>query len=186
LRELVTVFAFAVAALAAVYLLPVAGPAFRGFMKPAWVASAAAMVVVFVVVYVALRSLGHYITTRLHAEIGLGRADRGVGLGFGIVRGLLFLGVFYLVFNMATPPELVPTWIAKGKLYPLARISARALESVAPKGGPLAPNLARAVEEPAAPEDASAQTPRQNPPRDAPGYDKRARDDIDALIERTR
>ncbi|HTI66495.1 MAG TPA: CvpA family protein [Caulobacteraceae bacterium] len=199
-RELVTVFAFAFAAMAAVYLLPYAGPLLGRMMGPPWAANAAAVVIVFVLAYIALRLLGRYVTTKLHAQIALGAVDSTIGLCFGVIRALLFLGVFYLVFNLATPPELLPQWIAKAKLYPLARASARVLGSVAPKtmtaGGRLGPALAKVVEN----EDARtapqppprrvvpspAQTSRRNPAPAAPAYDKRTRDDIDALIEKTR
>ena len=119
-RELVTVFAFTLAALAAVYLLPFAGPLFRDMMKPAWVGTAAAVVVVFVAAYIALRLAGHWVTKRLQTQVALGTVDRMIGLAFGVLRALVFLGVFYLVFSVATPPELTPPWIAKARLLPLA------------------------------------------------------------------
>ena len=150
----------------------------------------------FVVAYIAFRLLGHYVTSRLHAQAVLGTVDRSIGLGFGLIRALVFLGVFYLVFNLATPPELVPSWITNGKLYPLARVSARALQTVAPRslteGGRLGPALEKVVKDDSdtgvfgADHQGAAQTSRRNPTRGAPGYDKRSRDDIDALIERSR
>lgn len=185
-RELVTVFAFTLAAMAAVYLLPFAGPLFRDVMKPAWVGTAAAVVVVFIAAYIALRLAGHWVTQRLHTQAALGTLDRMIGTAFGVVRALVFLGVFYLVFSVATPPELTPPWIARAKLLPLARVSAEALQSLAPKAlierGPLAPALERAVTD----DLDAAQTSRRNLDRSGAGYDKRTRDDIDALVEKTR
>jgi membrane protein required for colicin V production len=189
-RELVTVFAFTLAVLAALYLLPLAGPLFRDLMSPAWAANAAAVVVVFVVAYIGLRLAGHWATSRLHAQAVLSTVDRSIGLAFGVVRALVFLGVFYLVFNMATPPELVPQWLSRAKLYPVARVSAQVLQTVAPKalrgGGRLGPALARVVKDEPAADAPAAEKSRRNPPRDLKGYDKRTRDDIDALIERSR
>ncbi|OYX02843.1 MAG: hypothetical protein B7Z12_11265 [Caulobacter vibrioides] len=191
-RELVTVFAFTLAALAAVYLLPFAGPLFRDLMKPAWVGTAAAVVVVFVVAYIALRLAGHWVTARLHTQAALGTLDRLIGLAFGVLRALVFLGVFYLVFSVATPPELTPPWIANARLLPLARGSATALQALAPRTlverGPLAPALERVTQDapPALDSPPAAQTSRRNPPRSAPGYDNSSRDEIDALVEQTR
>jgi membrane protein required for colicin V production len=201
-RELVTVFAFTLSAMAAVYLLPVAGPLFRDLMRPAWAANAAAVVTVFIVAYIALRILGHMVTSHLRAQAVLGTVDRLIGLAFGVVRALVFLGVFYLVFNLATPPELVPQWMSKAKLYPVARASARVLQTVAPKRltsyGRFGPALERVVKDGSEPENSTSaaedtqngapttQSPRRNPPHTIPGYDKRSRDDIDALVERTR
>jgi membrane protein required for colicin V production len=188
-RELVTVFAFTVAAMASIYLLPFAAPLFEGVMKPDWVAKAAAVVAVFILAYIALRLGGGYLTSRLQSQAALGTVDRIIGLAFGVIRALVFLGVFYLVFNLATPPELVPRWIADGRLYPVARLSARVLQGVAPKSlaeGPLAPLESVVKADPGGESGPSAQTPRRNRARTAPGYDKRSRDDIDALIEKTR
>jgi membrane protein required for colicin V production len=75
--------------------------------------------------------------------------DRIVGSGFGLVRGLVVLGVFYLAFNLAPPPMGTPSWIANAKLYPLARACADALRTLAPRGsaiaGHITPALANAV-----------------------------------------
>lgn len=189
-RELVTFFAFGFAAAAAVFLLPYSGPFLRDMMKPAWAGNAAAVVIVFVLTYIGFRLIGHWVTSRLHERAALGTVDRVVGLGFGVIRALVFLGVFYLVFNLATPPDLVPRWIADGKLYPLARASARAIQTVAPKAlhsaGRLGPALERVVTDPDADDAPAAQSRSGNAPSANPGYDKRARDGIDALVERSR
>jgi membrane protein required for colicin V production len=206
-RELVTVFAFTLAALAALYLMPVAGPVARRIVHPSWAANAAAVVVTFLVAYIALRLIAGWVTSRLHEQTVLGALDRTIGLCFGLVRAFVFLGVFYLVFNMATPVELVPRWISDGKLYPLARASARVIGALAPRAlkasshigpaferavtddgsadGAALPQPAPGVGAPPYRPDASLRRP-ENPHRGTKGYDKRSRDDIDALVERSR
>ena len=199
-RELVTVFAFGLAALAGLFLLPVSGPIVRSIVGPPWAATAAAIVIVFIIAYVALRLAGHWLTSRLRSQAALGAIDRTIGLAFGLVRALIFLGVFYLVFNMATPPELMPRWIADAKLLPLARASARTVQLVAPEGlkiaGGFRPQLERAVKG----EDARAGASdpaeatrrsldaavRASEAQKTPGYDNRSRDRIDELVERSR
>jgi membrane protein required for colicin V production len=185
-RELVTVVAFTVAAMAAIYLLPFAAALLGVLMTRAGAATAAAVVVVFIVAYIALRLGGQWVASRLQSKAALGTVDRVIGLAFGVVRALVFLGVFYLVFSVATPPELTPPWIANAKLLPVARVSAEALQSLAPRTlmerGPLAPALERVTRD----DPPAAQRSRRNPTRTVPGYDKRSRDDIDALVEKTR
>lgn len=185
-RELVTVFAFTLSALAAVYLLPFAAPFFRGMLKPPWMGTAMAVVVVFLVSYALLRLAGHWVTSRLHQQAALGTLDRMIGLIFGVVRALIFLAVFYLVFSVATPAELTPPWIAKARLLPVARVSAEALQSLAPRSltarGALAPALERL--ESNGPD--AAEKSRRNQTQTGAGYDKRTRDDIDALVEKSR
>ena len=60
IKELVTLFAFTLAALAAVFSLPVTGVLFRRLVHPAWAGSAVAVLVVFVAAYVALRVIGGF------------------------------------------------------------------------------------------------------------------------------
>lgn len=133
-RELVTVFAFTVAAWICVAVLPLSGPIARHSIHPAWAGNAAALIVVFLIAYVGLRVLGGWLSTLLKSQATLGTMDRSLGLGFGVIRALVVLGVFYLGFNAATPSYLVPSWIADGALYPVSRASAQALQAVAPKG----------------------------------------------------
>jgi membrane protein required for colicin V production len=85
------------------------------------------------------------ITKTLHADGALGTLDRLMGLAFGLLRGLVVLGVFSLVFHMATPPDRVPSWMSKSALYPLSNAAAGA-EGVRPKGAGLAGKLAPAIE----------------------------------------
>lgn len=197
-RELVTVLAFSLAALAAVFLLPFSGPIARQSVHPAWAGNTTAIVVVFILAYIGFRYAGGYLAGKLHQRAALGAIDRSIGLGFGILRALIFLGVFYMVFNAATPAERIPDWIAKGKLYPLARASGQALETFAPKGmkaaGRLGPSLGEAVkdgitatdEQPrGAPAKPAPRRPQAAQPK-GPSYGDSARDTLDSVVERTR
>ncbi len=129
--ELVTLFAFTIAAALAVYLLPFTAPIARHSVHPAWAANAAAVVVAFLIAYIALRVLGSSISKALRSQATLGTIDRVIGLGFGLLRGLVILGVVFLIFT-ATPLGRPPALVTGGKLYPLSRISGQVLASVAP------------------------------------------------------
>lgn len=202
-RELVTVFAFTLAAMAALYLLPMVGPLVAERVKPGWAANAVAVVGVFLAAFIALRVAAHVLIQRLHETAALGTIDRTIGLGFGILRALVFLGVFYLAFNVATPPELLPRWISQAKLYPLARGSAEVLRVVLPKAwaersalAPVLNRMEREGENPLeraadaaaarAPDPSASQSRSGKPIPPGKGYDKRSRDGIDALVERSR
>ena len=132
-KELVTLTAFALAALAAVFLLPITGGLFRRLVHPAWAGNAAAIVVLFLIVYIALRVMGAWITQQLHAS-SLGSLDRGAGGVIGVLRALVVLGAFFLVFAAVTPAELRPPWITGALTWPLAGASGRALSVFAPAG----------------------------------------------------
>jgi membrane protein required for colicin V production len=132
-REVVSLFAFSLASALAVFLLPLTAPVARHTIHPGWAANAAAVIVIFVIAYVALRVLGSTLSAFLKRQSTLGALDRGVGLGFGLARALILLGVFYLVFS-AVPSGLAPRWVITSRLYPLSRACGQTIASVAPGG----------------------------------------------------
>lgn len=146
IKELVTLFAFLLAAMAAVFALPVAGRLFRSVVHPAWAGNATAVLVVFVVVYVLLRVVGSLMTRHVHSS-RLGGVDRGGGAVFGLGRALVLAGAFFLVFNRITPPDLSPRWITGGLTWPLARRSGEALTVFAPSGMKFADGVTRMMGE---------------------------------------
>lgn len=145
-RELIAVIGFTVAAILAIFLLPVTAPVMRHVFHPAWAGAAAAVVSVFVIGYVALRVLGAAITSRLRAS-ALGGIDRLVGAAFGAVRAVLLLGVFALVFNAVTPKSLQPNWIVGGPAWPAAHAAGSVLAGLAPGGLSVAGGLGHAMGE---------------------------------------
>ncbi|HLI64759.1 MAG TPA: CvpA family protein [Caulobacteraceae bacterium] len=149
LREVATVVAFVAAVAIAIFALRFTGPIARASVHPAWAATAAALLVVFLAAYIALRVAAGGLMRGVHNIKALGLIDRIAGGGFGLVRGLVALGLFYLVFNLAPPPTGTPAWIADAKLYPLAKACADGLRALAPRGsafaGKLTPAIANAV-----------------------------------------
>jgi membrane protein required for colicin V production len=185
---LTSALSFIVAAVLALLALRVTGPLFRGLMDPDWAATAAAILVSFVIIFVLLRMMGAQISKTLHADGALGTLDRLMGLAFGLLRGLVVLGVFSLVFHMATPPDRVPTWMSKSALYPLSNAAGRVLKVFAPKGAGLAGKLAPAIED--AVHDGTrgdgASDKASGRKSDEPSYDKNQRRSVDDLVEKSR
>jgi len=149
-RETVTIVAFVAAALAAIFGLRFVGPIARDAIDPPWLGSIVAMLVVFLAVYVLVRVAAGALTKGVR-QSSLGSVDRAAGFGVGLVRGLVVLGVFYLVFNLITPRERVPAWVADSWLYPVASQSGQLLSRLAPGGavqaGRFGPAIERAVRE---------------------------------------
>ena len=146
IKELVTLFAFLLAAMAAVTALPLAGKLFRRLVHPAWAGNATAVLVVFVLVYVLLRILGSLVTRHVHSS-RLGGLDRGGGAVFGVGRALVLAGAFFLVFSRITPPDLSPRWITGGLTWPAARKSGETLTVFAPQGMKLAEGVTKMMGE---------------------------------------
>jgi membrane protein required for colicin V production len=188
-REVMTILAFVLAALIAVYGLKFIGPIARKMLDPDWFATTLAVVLTFIAAYIAIRMAGSLMTKKLHDIETLGLLDRSAGVAFGLLRALFFLGLFNLVFNIATPTERVPKWISHSALYPLSSLSAKVLRSMAPKGsavaGKLGPSIEQAVREGAA-DDKTAPPKSSAPKASGKGYDETSRRNVDALVEKTR
>ena len=149
LRELITIVAFVLAVAIALFALRFTGPLARHWLHPSWVGNVAALLAGFLVSYIAIRVIGAGITRKVHDVGALGGIDRVAGIGIGLIRGFVILGVFQMVFSAATPRDRMPTWISHAVLYPAAADSAGALKALEPGGlalaGKLAPTLKQAV-----------------------------------------
>ncbi len=142
-REVVTLVAFGAAAVVALLALPFSAPVMRALVhRPPWAGAAAAVLVVFVLVYVLLRVFGGQLARFLHAS-NLGGPDRALGAGVGVARALVALGGFFLLYDKAMPRDLSPGWITGGATWPVARASGHALEKLAPQGGRLSDGVGR-------------------------------------------
>ncbi len=133
-REVAALLALVVASVLAIVGLPLSSPIVREFVQPAWLGTAAALLLVFAVTYFALRLIGAGIARQIQRTDLLGTLDRSAGLLIGLGRGLLVLGALYLMFNAATPQDLRPKWITEAKTWPLARNMGNLLSALAPRG----------------------------------------------------
>jgi membrane protein required for colicin V production len=176
-REMVTVMAFLLAALGSLIALRVTGPMAREVIDPDWAGTVAAVLILFVALYILLRVIGASLTERVRSVQGLSSIDRAIGLGFGLIRALVVLGVFNLLFTAATPKERIPGWIEGAALYPLTAASAEVLRRFAPQGGLLASRIAPVIER---------AVREGEEPTTGPGYDTQDRGRIDELVEKSR
>lgn len=132
-REALTITAFVGAALAALWSQPVLGAVAREFIGSALVANLVAMGIVFLIVYLAIS----FVTSSLGKSVKEGEEvnviDRTLGFVFGVVRGILLLGLIVLVFKN-TLPGAQPNWLRGARVYPLAEATASLLQSLAPEG----------------------------------------------------
>ena len=159
-RELVTVIAFGLAVVVAVAGLRYSAPIARHAIHLHFLANAVAILAVFVVAYAILHAIGLALIRKLPGAHATSTPNRALGVGFGLLRGVIALGVLYLVFNSATPPERVPHWIKDAAFYPLSGTAGHVLMALAPEGSA----VAHKVE----------------------GYDAASRKGVDDLVEKTR
>jgi membrane protein required for colicin V production len=184
-RELVAVVAFVLAVFIAVFALRFTAPMALEIVPAVWLAKGIALLVGFIAAYILLRVLGSAMTRRIHDVPALGTFDRTIGLGFGLVRALVILGLFNLFFHAITPADRTPAWVTGAKTYPLTAGCARMLVALAPKGfamaDKVAPAISKAVKE-------GVETPPQTDDDKATdrGYSPAARKSLDDLVERSR
>lgn len=171
-REVATVIAFVIAALLAVVSLRVTGPIARHAIHIGFLANALAILVVFAVIYAVLRLAGRKLIQRIPGADAGSKPDRIIGAGFGLVRGIVALGVLFLLFTVATPPERTPRWVKHAALYPLSRAAGRVLIALAPEGSAVAHKVVG--------------SPKDTPASDGLGYDAASRKSVDDLVEKTR
>ncbi|HEX3367419.1 CvpA family protein [Phenylobacterium sp.] len=180
--EIVSLFALAAATAVAVFGLHDAAPIARRFIHPDWLGTAAALVIVFVVVFVAIRLVGAIIVRQLQEAEFMGVLDRSLGLFLGLGRGLLVLGALNLMFNAATPKDLQPHWIVGSTTWPLAQNMGHLLTAMAPRGMDIAGRLKPAFDKAwhSAKHDAIDDRLKSE------GYDARQRGEIEDLVEKSR
>jgi membrane protein required for colicin V production len=177
-REVVAVAALLGGAATAIFGLHFATPIADRLIHSHWFALAAALLLLFLAGYIAVRLIGAALVRHVHGTNVLGALDRTAGLLIGLVRGLVVLGALKLMFVAATPVDLQPSWITQSHTWPLAANMGRMLESLAPKGLNVAerlkPAFERAVGEPSRDRTATE------------GYDARQRGEVDDLVEKSR
>jgi membrane protein required for colicin V production len=173
-REVVTVVASILAVVIAVAGLRISGPIARHAIRVEVLANAVAILVVFAIAYAVLSLIGHRLTRRIPGADAGSRTDRLLGVVFGLVRGVAALGVLFLLFNVATPPERTPGWVKHAALYPLSRAAGHVLIALGPEGSAVAHKVV------------GGSGDDSSPASDGPGYDAASRKGVDDLVEKTR
>lgn len=135
LRELITLAAFAVAAILSLLALPLSGPVGRAVVDPDWAGSIAAAIVVFLIIYFGIRITGTILSRRVRDHKQLSGVDRFMGTGVGALRALVLLGAIHLVTYAATAPNEAPGWLRNAAVFPISHASARAIQTVLPTVG---------------------------------------------------
>jgi len=91
-----------------------------------------AFAILFVPSFVLVKILARQIGGRTRRHAVLGPFDRVLGGGFGALKGLLGVTLFFLLANLATdmvygPQADRPEWMTRSRTYPLLNASGRAI-----------------------------------------------------------
>jgi uncharacterized membrane protein required for colicin V production len=135
MSETLTIFAWAAAAFATLYFGPWLIPMARNMIAARWLAPAAAYAGVFMVVFIPLSFMSHRFSQSVKNS-PIGPLDRGLGIAFGVVRGLVVVGLAYLAFTYFTPIRQQPGWLLTARTLPVMQSTAQVLLSVIPSQSP--------------------------------------------------
>jgi membrane protein required for colicin V production len=134
LWETLTIFAWVAAALGCLYFGPLLVPMARSLVSQAWLAELIAYAAVFLAVFIPLAFMSHRFSQSVkHSPIG--PLDRAAGVAFGVVRGLVLVGLAYLAFTYFVPIREHPRWLTQARLLPVVQSTAEALAAVVPSHG---------------------------------------------------
>jgi membrane protein required for colicin V production len=85
-----------------------------------------------------------------------GPLDRSLGFVFGVGRGLLVVGLGYLIFSSLAPPKSHPEWVKEARLLPMVKGTADVIRSLS---GGKAKDTEEADTETAAKEETTKEAP---------------------------
>jgi membrane protein required for colicin V production len=130
-REVLAIASWGAAALAAIYLHPLALPYVKPYIAKDVIALGAAAAAVFFVTLIAVS----LITIKLSDAIldsKIGALDRSLGFLFGAVRGLLLCVIAFVFFNWLVPAQTQPGWVKTARMRPLLQATGDRLMAVLP------------------------------------------------------
>ncbi len=135
LSETLTIFAWASAAFATLYFGPWVVPMARSMIASPWLGSIAAYAGCFLVVFIPLSFMSHRFSQSVKNS-PIGPLDRAMGIAFGVVRGLIVVGLAYLAFTYYTPIRQQPAWLLNARTLPIMQSTAQAMLAVVPNQTP--------------------------------------------------
>jgi membrane protein required for colicin V production len=130
-REVLAIASWGAAALAAIYLHPLALPYVKPYIAKDVIALAVAAAAVFFVTLIAVS----LITIKLSDAIldsRVGALDRSLGFLFGAVRGLLLCVIAFVFFNWLVPAQTQPGWVKTARTRPLLQATGDRLMAILP------------------------------------------------------
>jgi membrane protein required for colicin V production len=129
--ETLTIFAWAAAAFSCLYFGPYLVPMTKSLVNTDWLASLLAYASVFLAVFIPFAFMSHRFSQSVKSS-PIGPLDRAAGVAFGVVRGLVIVGLAYMAFTYFVPIRHQPAWITEAKLMPMVQDTADILLSVVP------------------------------------------------------
>ncbi|MGI8724182.1 MAG: CvpA family protein [Methyloceanibacter sp.] len=185
-REVLSIFSWAVAAVAALYLTPKYWHSIEPYFPSPSIAQIVFAAGVFILTLIIVSLITFRISDRV-LDSRVGALDRTLGFIFGLARGFLLVAIVFILFTALARDQ--PDWVRNAKSYPILQQTQVAIESLMPvnpeqylpgqlkpedqpgtqpDGQPGAPPDAVPPGVPGTPPDAAAPEPPAAPPEAAP------------------
>jgi membrane protein required for colicin V production len=208
-REVLAVGSWVAAALATIYLFPVARPLLRQYISYQLIADALTGAAIFVITLAVCATLSSFLSRNIRGG-ALGAVDRSLGLLFGLIRGAILVCLAYMFLVWLMPKESDrPAWLQQARSLPMVATGAEYLRSLVPpellqRGTAAVDSARKNVEDavgsgpPLAPAPSPAPAPAPTgtaPPPPTPdatkpgkpsGYTDSERKDLNRLLQGTR
>ena len=146
-HEILSIGSWAGAAIVMFVAAPYAVPLAAVYLESATLAKIAAYAAVFVIALIPLSYISYRIADGVRGS-AIGPVDRLLGLVFGAARGLVVVGIGFLVFTSLVGESRLPDWFKEAKLRPLMEGSGKVIASLLPERGTLPGQSKPATDEP--------------------------------------
>ncbi len=130
-REVLSIGAWVGAAVVMFLAGPTAVPFAAAYIDHETVAQIAAYAAIFVLALIPLSYISFRIAEGVQGS-AIGPVDRLLGLVFGAARGLVVIGIGYLVFISLVSEARMPDWFKEARLRPLVESSGKVIASLLP------------------------------------------------------
>ena len=166
-REVLSIFSWAMAAVAALYLTPRYSSVLSPYIDNPTVAMIAFAAGVFLITLIIVSLITFRISDRV-LDSRVGALDRTFGFLFGLARGFLLVAIVFILFSALARDQ--PAWILEARSYPILKQTQVAIESLIPANPeqylPTKPEKPEgSARDPRRPAGARRQTRRRRRPR---------------------
>jgi len=129
--ETLTIFSWAAASFCCLYFGPYIIPLTRSLVGEGILASLLGYVSVFLAVFIPFAFISHRFSETVKNS-PIGPLDRAAGVAFGVVRGLVILGLAYMAFTYFVPIRNHPNWLTQARLLPIVQSTADVILTAVP------------------------------------------------------
>lgn len=131
LWETLTIFAWVAAAFGCIYFGPIVVPFTRSMVSMPWLATLLGYAAVFLAVLIPFAFMTHRFSQSVKGS-PIGPFDRALGAVFGVIRGLVIVGLAYIAFTWFVPVPDQPAWLTRAKTLPIIQRTDEVLLTLVP------------------------------------------------------